>query len=387
MAGFFVLEATRAWLSPLGVAGLVILRSIVARLENQIYPKSANRGPTRRNSPLGSLALGFLTALLGSISIAACGSSATGRITVSRAPRIARWTEFVRVRRPLDLAGPRQDGALVLAADARLSVLTEAGGVVPFATGSASYRSPGGEEPYVALSPGGAFGNGIVYALRLTAGRGVVAISARGRIRRLASLRVAGLIDGITFDQTGRFAHRLLVTVNAGARTAVEALDAGGRVSTITSNAPRLEGGISVAPPTFGRFAGDLIAPSETSGQVFAITPQGKSELLANSQLPHGNDIGVESEGFVPGDPRADAFMADRRTPGNPHPGDDAVLRIRSQALRAAGVRRGDLVVSTEGGALTDDIRPSAAGYLVRLVALGPAIAHGEGHIIFARSG
>jgi hypothetical protein len=215
----------------------------------------------------------------------------------------------------------------------------------------------------------------------------VVAISAGGSVRRFAGLRVAGLLDGITFDRTGGFAHRMLVTSNAGSRTAVEAIDCHGGVRTLTRRAPRVEGGIAVAPRTFGRFAGDLIAPSENAGRVYAITPQGESRLVAISHLPHGGDIGVESEGFVPRDPRAAAFLADRRTPGNRHPGDDMVLRILAGDLRRAGVRPGDLLVSTEGGALTDAISCSATGCRTRLVALGPAIAHGEGHIAFARPG
>jgi hypothetical protein len=224
-----------------------------------------------------------------------------------------------------------------------------------------------------------------VYSLRLTAGRGVVAVSAGGTARRFATVGDPGLIDGIAFDRTGRFAHRLLVTSNAGTRTAVEAIDCRGIVRTITRRAPRVEGGIAVAPGTFGRFAGDLIAPGEASGKVYAITPQGHSQLVANSGLPHGNDIGVESEGFVPADPRAAAFLADRLTPGNRHPGDDVVLRILAAALRTAGVRPGDLLVSTEGGALTDAISCSTHACRIRLIARGPAIAHAEGHIAFAR--
>jgi hypothetical protein len=328
----------------------------------------------------------LVVALLAGLVISACGSAAIGRVTAPRALRLARWSQFVHVRRPLDLAGPRRDGALVVAADGRLSVLSAGGRVVPYPSGQGAYHSPGGEEPYIAFSPGGAFGNGTVYALRLTAGQGVVAIGANGGVRRFAGLSAPGLIDGITFDQTGGFAHRLLVTISAGSHTTVEAIDARGVVRTVTRNAPNVEGGIAVAPSTFGRFAGDLIASSETAGQIYAISPQGKSALVANSQLPHGGDIGVESEAFVPRDPHADAFVADRLTPGNPHPGDDVILRIRAAALRSAGVHPGDLLVSTEGGALTDDISPSGAGYRDRLVAQGPAIAHGEGHIAFALS-
>jgi hypothetical protein len=76
----------------------------------------------------------------------------------------------------------------------------------------------------------------------------------------------------------------------------------------------------------------------------------------------------------------------DRSTAGNRHPGDDAVLTLRAAALRAAGVRPGDLLVSTEGGALTDAISCSSAGCRTWLVGQGPAIAHGEGHIACARS-
>jgi hypothetical protein len=143
-----------------------------------------------------------------------------------------------------------------------------------------------------------------------------------------------------------------------------------------------VEGGIAVAPKTFGRFAGDLIAPDETGGRIFAVSPGGTSTKLANSGLPHGGDIGVESEAFVPPAVQ-NALLADRLTPGNRHPGDDVVLRIGSRALIAAGVRPGDLLVATEGGALTDAIRCGARSCSVRQVAGGPAIAHGEGHVAF----
>lgn len=89
-----------------------------------------------------------------------------------------------------------------------------------------------------------------------------------------------------------------------------------------------------MAPATFGRFAGDLIAPSEASGRVFAITPEGAARLVADSGLPHGNDIGVESESFIPPRPGLDALLADRLTAGQPHPGDDLVLRFPGRAPR-----------------------------------------------------
>jgi len=129
----------------------------------------------------------------------------------------------------------------------------------------------------------------------------------------------------------------------------------------------------------------DLIAPDENSGRIYAISPNGRSRLLANSGLAHGGDVGVESAGFVPPGFRAasSALVADRRTPGNPHPGDDAVLRIDGSSLIAAGVGSGDLIVATEGGAQTDAIRCTGVSCRVRQVADGPPIAHLEGHIVF----
>jgi hypothetical protein len=309
--------------------------------------------------------------------IGACGAASGGQITARSAAVPASWGTFVHIRDPVDVV---VSDRIVVAADARLRSLSPRGAVTGFATG---YRSPGGGEPYVAPSPGGCFGRGAIYALQVVRRAGVVAVSPGGRVRRFASIGAPGLLDGIVFDTTGRFGHRLLVAATAGARTTVDAIGCDGRVTRLTRTAPRVEGGIAVAPATFGRFAGDLIAPDEISGRVFAITPSGRSLLVASSGLPRGQDIGVESEGFVPTG-RKDALLADRLTPGNPHPGDDVILRIRSAALRAAGVRPGDLLVATEGGARTDAIHCTARACTVRYVAAGPAVAHGEGHIAFA---
>jgi hypothetical protein len=300
------------------------------------------------------------------------------------AQRLARWTALVHVNRPLDVTGSRQDRSVVVAAAGRLWLLQPSGTVAPFAPG---YRSPGGEEPYITLAAprraGCSFGAGTMYAIRLHGGRGVTAINPQGGVRRFASITAPGLIDGIAFDETGDFGHRLLVTINAGSRTTVDAIDCHGAVTVVTRNAPRVEGGIAVAPASFGRFGGDLIAPDEQGGRIFAITPQGRSLLVANSGLAHGGDIGVESAAFVPGLTRFRALLADRLTPGNRHPGDDVLLSVGSRALFAAGVHAGDLLVATEGGARTDAVSCGRPGCRVRHVADGPAIAHGEGHIAF----
>jgi len=220
------------------------------------------------------------------------------------------------------------------------------------------------------------------YALRLAHGNGITHIAATGAVGRFASLPHRGLEDGITFDQTGRFGHRLLVTTAVHGGSVITAVDCRGRVQVLTRSAPRVEGGITVAPATFGRFAGDLIAPDELSGNIYALTPTGRVAGVIASGLAHGQDIGVESEGFVPARFRH-ALVADRRTARNRHPGDDLVLGISRSALAATGVRPGDLLVVSEGGAATVDVRCGAT-CRVRPVGHGPAIAHIEGHVVFS---
>ena len=168
---------------------------------------------------------------------------ATGRITAPKALKVAHWTAFARASRPLDVVGPRGDGSFVLAAHGRLWLLTRAGDVRTFPIAGGGYQSVGGEEPYIALAPAGCFGAGNIYAIRLVSGRGIVAISAADGVRGFVRLLSPGLIDGIAFDHTGDFAHRLLVTIDAGARTTLQAIDCRGVVTTITRSAPRVEGG------------------------------------------------------------------------------------------------------------------------------------------------
>jgi hypothetical protein len=307
--------------------------------------------------------------------LALCGCGA-GTIASATA-KLAHWQRFVHVHAPVDVVGPRADGSLVVSAEHGLNTLRSDGAVRSFA---GAYHGQGGE-PYIAVARPGCFGAGTVYALKLGRPQGVLAISPHRRVRLMATVRAPGLANGIAFDTTGRFGHRLLVTVSGNGRTTVYAIGCHGGVRTLTRSAPAMEGGIVVAPITFGRFAGDLIAPDELTGKVWAITPTGRARLVVVSNLPAGQDTGVESLGFLP--PRGDyhVFMADHGTPGNPHPGDNAILRLGSGALGAAGARNGDLLAATEGGALVDAISCRAVGCRVREVAAGPAVAHGEGHL------
>ena len=291
----------------------------------------------------------------------------------------------------VDLAGPRGDGSFIVAAAGHLFTLSRAGALSPFARGPGGYSTAIGPEPYITLAGDQpvagtrcSFGRGMIFALQPRGHPGVIAIAADGRARRFARLPATASPTGITFDSTGRFGHKLLVTARDHGATTVLAIDCAGRVATITGHAPAMEGGIAVAPASFGRYGGDLVAPNETSGRVFAIAPDGTVATLAVSGLPHGGDIGVESAGFVPpGFGAGDAaYLADRYSKGNRHPGTNSILRLPGSELVKAGVRPGDLLVATEGGARTIAVH-CASSCTVRSVAAGPAVSHAEGHIVF----
>ncbi|MFL5863248.1 MAG: hypothetical protein ACJ780_21155 [Solirubrobacteraceae bacterium] len=334
------------------------------------------------------------TAAAVAVTVVGCGDQQGRRAGVARtterpaAFRLLSWAGRRHVRGVVDLTPPRRDGSIIVAAAGKLDMLSAGGGLTPFAP---RYAAPPGLEPYIALSDsqrvpsaGCRFPTDSVYALRLNHGDGVTVINAHGGgTRRFAALPRRGLENGITFDSTGRFGHRLLVTSSAKGKTTVYAVDCWGHITVVTRSAPRVEGGIAVAPSTFGRFAGDLIAPDELLGRIYAITPAGAATIVAQSGLPHGQDIGVESEGFVPAR-FTDALVGDRRTHGNRHPGDDLVLGLSRAALTAAGIRPGDLLVVGEGGAETIVVRCNAHGCRVRHVAVGPRIAHIEGHVVFS---
>jgi hypothetical protein len=319
--------------------------------------------------------------------VAACGGSA-GR---AGPPTSVVWLVYRHLPGVVDLDGPRGDGSFLVAAAGRLFVLGRDGTLSPFARGTGGYLTATGTEPYLTLASSDtargtacSFGTGTAFALEPGPRPGVVMISPQGRARRFASLPPGRSLSGIAFDSTGRFGHRLLVTAGSGGRTTVYGIGCDARLSIIAAGAPAVEGGITVAPASFGRFGGDLIAADETSGRVYAVDPTGQVITVARPALPAGGDIGVESAGFVP--PRAAAaYLADRFSAGNKHPGNNAILQLSAAQLAQAGIRAGDLLIATEGGAKTIDIG-CAATCTIRYVAAGPAIAHAEGHIVFAPS-
>ena len=140
-----------------------------------------------------------------------------------------------------------------------------------------------------------------------------------------------------------------------------------------------------VAPAGFTGYGGALIAPDELSGKIYAIDQDGGVRLVATSTLATGGDIGVESGGFIPAGFSANSgyvYVADRSTPGNPHPGTDTLLRLSAADLKPTGVNDGDLLIATEGGDLLEAVH-CAATCTIRQVADAPVpAAHGEGHVL-----
>ena len=69
--------------------------------------------------------------------------------------------------------------------------------------------------------------SGTLFALDPKLDPGVVEITPDGQAKRFVSLPGTGLPDGIAFDTTGHFGHRLLVADATKSTTTVLAIDAG----------------------------------------------------------------------------------------------------------------------------------------------------------------
>jgi hypothetical protein len=302
------------------------------------------------------------------------------------------WEHWQTIPGIFDVAGPRQDGSLVVAGNGLLYLVDPTGNVSPFARGLQGYAGEGGgAESYLTVSPGhevsGAgcsFTPDDVFVLRLHAPFGVTRIDGQGRATPFATVTGVSTLSGIAFDTTGGFGFRLLVSGPSQGKTAIAAIDCNGAVSFITNTAPALEGGLAVAPAGFGSFGGDLIAPDELSGHIYAIGPDGSVNVVAMSGMPVGADIGVESVAFVPPGftQGGEAYYSDRLTPGNAHAGSDSLLRMSAAYLAGAGVHDGDLLSVTEGGATMEDVRCTVT-CLTFAVVQTPSSSHGEGHIAF----
>jgi hypothetical protein len=301
---------------------------------------------------------------------------------------LARWQPLLKVPTIVDAVGPRADGRLVLATRGGLFLLRPGRAAEPFARGPDPYVAAGGE-PYIALASNRklpqarcSFKQDDVFALDADTAPGVVRVTRAGRATRFADLPANVLASGIAFDHVGRFGSRLLVTTVANDKTTLYAFDCLGRPAVIAKDAPRAEGGMAVAPRSFGRFGGELIAADEFSGRILAFGPSGGVRVVAASGVRAGSDLGVEGVGFVPkgfGKSGA-AYFSDLGAPGSPTEGTDSLLVLRGADALRAGLRAGDLVAATEAGATTIAVR-CARRCSVRHVADGPKETHGEGHV------
>jgi len=313
-------------------------------------------------------------------------------VAISTASGPVLWPSADPIPHVFDVAGPRSDGRLVVAAGGKLFLLNQVTGAQErFAGGPGGYPGAGGEEPYIAVVPATVAGHTTfrldeVFVLQLKPTGGISRIDTAGIAHPFANIPGVDLMNGITFDETGAFGNRLLVTGTRAGHTTVAAIDGDGQVIVITARAPIVEGGLAVAPATFGKFAGDLIGPDELSGKVYAIAPDGTSRLVATPDLAHGGDVGVEAAGFVPDLDLAKAtiYFADRATPGNAHPGTDNLLALNGTELARAGGTPGDLLLGTEGGAGLVAVRCDLASCRVTPIIADDGTSHGEGHIVVA---
>jgi hypothetical protein len=334
---------------------------------------------------LRQLAVGVLGAACACLSVLPAAAQST--------PAWEQWQHQVGI---VDV-GLRSDGALItMVAGHLMTVEPSTGGAAPFAGGQGGFSADPGAEAYFVVAGDQAVENTTcrwraddLYILDLTSPPGIARVDTSGQSSRFVTLSGVDTLGGIAMDTAGKFGHQLLVTgTHNGNQTTLFSVDCNGTPTTVTTSAPVVEGGITVAPSTFGHFAGDLIASDENSGQVWAVDPGGGASVVVAPNLATGGDTGVESEGFVPpgfigSSAPAFAYLADRGTPDNPFPGTDSLLRISNGELAAAGVQDGDLLVATEGNGTTVAIR-CADTCQAFSVAQGTPGGHIEGHIVLA---
>jgi hypothetical protein len=300
------------------------------------------------------------------------------------------WQEWQHLAGVVDVGGVRSDGRLVVMANGRLFLVDPGSGTsAPFAQGADGYAGSPDAEPYFIVTPtlalaepGCSYAQDDVYILDLTSPPGIARVDASGHASRFATVNNLDTLNGIALDTVGDFGNKLLITGTANNQQRVLAVDCQGALATIADAAPSMEGGLAVAPRSFGAFGGQLIGPDENSDQVWAIAADGTATLVLKAGLPSGGDTGVESLGFVPANASA-AYLADRATANNPFPGTDSILRLDAATLQSSGVSEGDLLVATEGGGTAVAIRCTTTCSTFN-VASGPRdgkTGHIEGHI------
>jgi hypothetical protein len=315
------------------------------------------------------------------------GAVALSLAAPGQAQTLPSWREGPTIERATDV-GRLSDGRRLVMGPGRLYTADDRDKVEGYAHEDGGFLGPDAELYFVVAGLGSGFPTDHVYILDLQQPTSVVELDARGRHVRRTVLEQPDFLSGIALDNQDTFGGQLLVSGSRGDRNFIFGIDRAGAVSVITDQAPKLEGGLAVAPKSFGRCAGALIGPDELTDQIWAVWPDGRSELVLQPGLPAGGDVGVEALGFVPSgfvQSGGTAYVADRGSPGNPFPGTDSLLWLPASELGAQGVDDGDLLVATEGGGTTAAIRPDGSGYRSWVVANGPregTVGHLEGHIL-----
>jgi hypothetical protein len=245
----------------------------------------------------------------------------------------------------------------------------------------ATYTPKEGGEQYAAVVPALRAGacswhRNDVFVLDASATPGVVRVPRGGAASRFAALPKGEFPSGIAWDGVGSFSHRLLVSTVVKEATNLYAIDCSGGVSPVRLRGPRVEGGLVVAPRTFGRFGGRLLAANELTGTIYAFDARGRNMVVARPHVRSGGDLGIESLGISPG-PSATAYLADLGAPNSPTKGSDSLLRLTPK------LPRGTLVAVAEGGAATVAITCNRH-CTIRRITSGPEETHAEGHVTFA---
>src|SRR5215469_16832771 len=195
-------------------------------------------------------------------------SAASGTHAPARTTPLAHWAKFMHIPEVVDLAS-RGRGSLFVAAAGRLFTLKPGGALKPYARGPGGYATAHGPEAYIAVTGGErvtgtrcSFGSGTIFALEPTRNPGVIKIGTNGKATRFANVPAGGQLTAIAFDSTGHFGHDLLVADRSrSGTTTILAFGCTGRDHVVTRRAPALEGGMAVAPASFGKYGGDLVAP------------------------------------------------------------------------------------------------------------------------------
>ena len=312
----------------------------------------------------------------------------TAPATTTGTTKTVTWEQWKQITGILDVQPTSTQGQMMAIANGKLSLI-QGNQVLPFAQAQGGFTGAGGE-PYIAVSPGlnlsGCdFGQDQAFALHEAQPLSITHVDTHGQASQLAAIPGVPDLNGLVFDTVGKFGQRLLTVSDGQNDAALIAVDCQGHVSKIASSVPKIEGGLAVAPTSFGSFGGNLIGPDEFDGKIYAVDQNGQARVVVNSGLPSGQDTGVESAGFVPNGfigSKGAAYVADRATGNNVHPGTDTLLRLLASDLKDAGVQDGDLLVATEGGGRTLDIRCDH-GCTVREIGHATSGAHIEGHIVF----